>query len=282
MRKSLTQSLSIGCISLAIATGLLPFVPVASARTLARAQGRCKLTSQSYQAFNGHCTVRQRQQTDGTTAFIVELDNGSSYRFFGRNKQALQVETYEGVHNVQYAETPDKGVFTWQDGEDSNRLSVKLDTQQDPNVNHDTPTDQSLNTVVAAAVVGGLITKLLSGGDSTTPYSSPVSSLRSADDYYREIDKAYVDILGRSPDRNGLDTYYRNMRSGWTLIRVRQDLANSSESAGAINKIYLQVLGRNADPGGLQTQKEFLVNGGSLDRLRSNLANSDEAKSRRR
>jgi hypothetical protein len=103
MRKSLTQSLSFGCISLAIAAGLLPFAPVASARTLARAQGRCKLTSQSYQAFNGHCTIKQRQQADGTTAFVVDLDNGSSYRFFGRNKQSLQVETHEGVHNVRYS-----------------------------------------------------------------------------------------------------------------------------------------------------------------------------------
>jgi hypothetical protein len=185
---------------------------------------------------------------------------------------------------IKSSETPDKGVFEWQDEGDNNRLSVKIDSQQDPNANHDTPANQSVSTPVAAVVVGSLIASLLGGNNTTTPYTSPspVSSLRTPDDYYREIDKVYVDILGRSPDRNGLDTYYRNMRSGWTLIRVRQDLANSSESAGAINKVYLQVLGRNADPAGLQTQKEFLVNGGSLDRLRSNLANSDEAKSRRR
>jgi hypothetical protein len=281
MRKSLTQSLSIGCISLAIATGLLPFAPVASARTLVRAQGRCKLTSQSYQAFNGHCTVKQKEQADDTTAFIVELDNGSSYRFFGRNKQALQVETHEGVHNVRYNETPDKGVFDWQEGGNNNRLSVKVDSQNDPNANHDTPTNQSASTTVAAVVVGSLITSLL-GGNTTAFSPSPITSLRTPDDYYREIDKAYVDILGRSADRNGSNNYYRNMRNGWTITQVRQDLANSAESAGAINKVYLLVLGRNADPGGLQTQKEFLVNGGSLDRLRSNLANSDEARSRRR
>jgi hypothetical protein len=173
MRKSLTQSLSIGCISLAIATGLLPFAPDASARTLARAQGRCKLTSQNYQAFNGHCTVRQRQQQNGTTAFLVELDNGSSYRFFGRNKQSLQVETHEGVHNVRYSETPDKGVFEWQDQGNNNRLSVKIDSQQVPNANHDTPTNQSASTTIAEVVVGSLITSLLGGN---TNASSPVSS----------------------------------------------------------------------------------------------------------
>jgi hypothetical protein len=274
MEKISIRGLSVGCASIAIAVGLLPFIPAAaSAKTLARAQGRCKLTSQNVQIFNGHCTIKQRQQANGTNAFIVDLDNGSSYRFFGPNKQSLQVETHEGVHNVQYNESADKGVFGWQEWGNNNRLSVKLDSRHEPNVSHDTTPTQPLGTVVTAALVGSLITTLL-GNDSSTPVASR--------DYYADIDRAYQDILGRSADRNGRETYFRNMNSGWSLTQVRQDLANSVESAGAINKVYLQVLGRNADPGGLQTQKEFLINGGSLDRIRTNLANSDEARSRRR
>jgi hypothetical protein len=100
--------------------------------------------------------------------------------------------------------------------------------------------------------------------------------------YYRDINNLYYQILGRNADRNGLENYSRNMRSGWSLAQVRRDLAYSGEVASAINRVYIQVLGRNVDPGGLETQKSFLASGGSLEQLRRNLANSDEARNRRR
>lgn len=175
MKKQFIQKLStFGCIGLAIATGILPFASRVSAETLARAHGRCKLSQEDFNAFDGYCTVKQKQQGD-TTIFVVELDNGSDYSFFGPNKQALQVETYEGIHNVQFKEDPDKGVFTWQEDGDTNILSVKLDTQHDPNASHDSSAEEAVGTVLGAAV-GALIGNLLGGGGQSSESPSTASS----------------------------------------------------------------------------------------------------------
>ncbi|MUG91362.1 hypothetical protein F7734_02200 [Scytonema sp. UIC 10036] len=150
----------------------------ASAETLVRAQGRCKLTSSNYRVFDGHCIVKQKQQGN-TMAFVVELDNDSKYRFYGPNKDSLQVEAYDGIHNVRFDEQPDKGVFTWQVDRETNRLSVRLDSQQPANVTHD---DQktSAGTVLAGAAVGALIGAMLgthrtSSSSSNSPFGRPVN-----------------------------------------------------------------------------------------------------------
>jgi len=159
---------------LLLAQGIM-LVPHATAETLARAHGRCKLTSQSsgqsFTVFDGHCITKQKQQ-GGTTIFAIELDNGSKYNFFGPNKQALQVQAYDGVHNVQFTEDPDKGVFVWQESGNRNRLSVKLDTQHSPNVSHDNPTPPSTEQIVGTAI-GALIGGLLSGGKPAQQPSRP-------------------------------------------------------------------------------------------------------------
>lgn len=161
MKNNLSKTLmSFGGVGLAIATSILPLAQSATAETLARMQGRCKLTADDYTVFDGHCVAKQKQRDD-TTVFVIELDDGSEYRFFGENKQALQVETSDGIHNVQFTENPDKGVFVWQEDGDKNRLSVKLDTKHDTNVSHD-DRKPNLGVALGAAAIGAVIGALLS------------------------------------------------------------------------------------------------------------------------
>lgn len=117
--------------------------------------------------------MKQKQQ-GATAIFVVALDNGSELRFFGPNKQALQVETAEGIHNAQFSESADKGVFVWQEEGDRNRLSVKLDTQHNPNVSHDDTQPTSVGTALSTAT-GTAIGNLFTGGQSSTPTSVTTS-----------------------------------------------------------------------------------------------------------
>lgn len=174
MQKNVNQVL-VGLTScgLAIATNFLPLAHSVSAETLARAQGRCKLTAGTYTVFNGHCVTKQKQQ-GSTTIFVIELDDGSEYRFRGPSKQALQVETSDGIHNAQFTESPDRGVFAWQEEGENKRLSVKLDTQHPPDVSHDDPAP-SLGTALGA-LAGALIGGLVSGNKpSTLPRTASVN-----------------------------------------------------------------------------------------------------------
>jgi hypothetical protein len=160
MRKLSHTLTTFGSVGLAIAINVLPLTQPASAETLARAQGRCKLTHPNSTVFDGYCFVKQKQQ-GSTSIFVVELDDGSTYRFYGPNKQALQVETHTGVHNVRFKEEPDKGVFIWDVEGKQNTLSVKLDTQHPPNVSHDS-SERAIGVAIAAGAVGALIGSLLS------------------------------------------------------------------------------------------------------------------------
>lgn len=158
--KKLSHTLTaFGSAGLAIAINVLPLTQPASAETLARAQGRCKLTTEGYTMFDGYCDVKQKQQ-GGTTIFAVNLDDDSSYRFYGPNRQALQVETHDSVHNVRFKEDPDKGVFTWDDDGEENKLSVKLDTKHPAKVSHDS-TGKTIGIAIAGAAVGAFIGSLL-------------------------------------------------------------------------------------------------------------------------
>ncbi len=165
-----------GCTLVTAALPILALAQPASAETLARSHGRCKLTSGTYVVFDGYCVAKQKQQ-GGTTLFVVELDNGSKYSFSGPNKQALQVETYDGIHNVQFTEDPDKGVFVWQEDGNRSRLSVKLDEQHSPNVSHDAPTP-SLGTALGT-LAGALIGNLITGGKPVQQPSRPTPSTPS-------------------------------------------------------------------------------------------------------
>lgn len=101
-------------------------------------------------------------------------------------------------------------------------------------------------------------------------------------DLEEDIDDLYREVLGRPADSSGLRTYVRRVEDdGWSLERVRRDLAESSELDQAIDRAYREILGRPADNSGLRTYRDRVRNNGwSMDRVRQDLANSSEARNR--
>jgi hypothetical protein len=159
------------------------FASAALADTVARANGRCALKQNGYEAFNGYCTVKQKQNGP-TTVFVVDLDNGNHFRFSGPSRQQLHVETSSGVEqNVLFEDQGSKGVFTWNDGSSTTRLSVKTDEVTNPNAQFDDHPSTATGSSVAGAAVGALIGALLSGGKSantpTAVVGQPVAEFQN-------------------------------------------------------------------------------------------------------
>lgn len=143
------------------------FPSAAVARVLVQAQGRCKMVSGGYEAFNGHCSFKHKR-AGGTDAYVVRLDDGSDYIFRGPNPQALSVQTYRGILNVKHNTNNGHDVFVWNDGE-KRRLSVRLDHVQNSNAKFDDDSDKA----TVAAIAGGaaavaIIGALISGQNSST------------------------------------------------------------------------------------------------------------------
>ena len=102
---------------------------------------------------------------------------------------------------------------------------------------------------------------------------------------------AYLDILGREPDPEGLRNYRAKMaREGWTEQDVRDDLRRSAEYASAtgrtasadriIRRAYMDVLHREPDPEGLaEYRRQIIENGWEYHDLRQALARSEERRS---
>ncbi len=169
--------------SLVLAQFLVGLTPIpARSETTARFDGRCKLSSGNNQNFDGHCTIKQKQR-DNTTVVVVEMDNGTDYRFYGPSKQALQVETFDGIHNVQYQENGGKELFSWEEFGDRQRLAIVLDAQRPTDVSHNDPaSQQDLGTIIGAGI-GALIGGLISGGGSNQTASNNASSQGSGNPY---------------------------------------------------------------------------------------------------
>jgi hypothetical protein len=164
---------------------------MAVARTVARAHGRCKVTTRypdgaNPTIFDGYCTSKQMQNGD-RTVFVVELDNGNSYRFAGPSRDSLQIETSTGMHNVRYNQETDRGSFAWEDEGLRHRLGVKLDTEHPPTASHDTPStssggNNSLGKVLLGAAAGALLGALLGGNKNSTPAVRPGDEVPSLKD----------------------------------------------------------------------------------------------------
>lgn len=158
---SLKRKFALGCAGL-MTSGLL--IGPALADTIARANGRCSLKENGYQAFNGYCTIKQKQN-GGTTIFVVDLDNGTRFRFSGPGRQQLHVESDSGIGtNVLFEDQGSKGVFSWNDGNTTHRLAVKTDVVTNPNAQIDDHPSTATGATVAGALVGGLIGAILGGG----------------------------------------------------------------------------------------------------------------------
>ncbi len=105
---------------------LAPIAP-AAANTVARADAQCRLTDNGAVVFDGDCTVKQKSDVD-STGFVVKLENGDTYRFLGANNQSLRLSSGDGNRsNVLYEDKGPRGVFTWNDGQRTRRLTVKTE-----------------------------------------------------------------------------------------------------------------------------------------------------------
>ncbi len=104
------------------------------------------------------------------------------------------------------------------------------------------------------------------------------------DDYRirNTLNTLYQDILGRSVDRSGLKTYGRRLENGWSVSRVRKDLANSDEARDRLNDIYRRLLKRDIDSSGLKTYRRRLADDWTLYDVEESVKKSDEARSRKR
>mgnify|MGYP006293748243 FL=1 len=123
----------------------------ASAEVLNRAQGRCKLSVNDAVSYDGHCVIKHKQNNQGDEIVVISLDNDAKYRFSGPNLEALQVEAWDGIHNVSHRYGNNREVFTWDVGGSTNRLSVKTDAVQSANVSHD---DDDSGSAAVGALVG--------------------------------------------------------------------------------------------------------------------------------
>lgn len=105
------------------------------------------------------------------------------------------------------------------------------------------------------------VAKLTAG---TASASDLVHSLRRSTDNLNNVDataRLYRALLGRAPDRSGLQFWIGRRRAGtWTLVRMADNFAGSSEfkrkygtltNRQYVTRIYTDVLGRSADPSGV-------------------------------
>jgi hypothetical protein len=217
---SLKRKFALGCAAI-LASGSFPAPSFAD--TVARANGRCSMKDNGYEAYNGHCTIKQKQNGD-TTVFIVDLENGSHFRFSGPSRQQLHVETHSGIQqNVMFEDQGSKGVFSWNDGSSTHRLAVKTDVITNPDAQFDDHHSTSSGSTVAGAAVGALIGALLGGGAkpaNTTGGSvgQPVRELQSligSDPGYAEgrLTALGYTYIRSSQRENGVDTFWRRGRS---------------------------------------------------------------------
>jgi hypothetical protein len=203
------------------------FASAALAETVARANGRCTLKQNGYEAFNGYCTVKQKQNGP-TTIFVVDLDNANHFRFSGPNRQQLHVETTSGIQqNVLFEDQGSKGVFTWNDGTSTTRLSVKTDEVTNPNAQFDDHPSTATGSSVAGAAVGALIGALLTGGRSA---AAPVAGVGQPVAEFQNLigsDPGYVEsrltgsgytYIRTSSRENGEDSFWKR---GGSCVDVR-------------------------------------------------------------
>jgi hypothetical protein len=132
----------------------------------------------------------------------------------------------------------------------------------------------------------------------STEYATLTGRTASAD---RIIRRAYLDVLRREPDEEGLQTYRREIiENGWEYHDLRQVLARSEErranrgafrggvpdsaaAAEMVRRAYRSVLGREADDVGLRDYTAKVVNEGWTEaRVIRALRESDEYRARNR
>jgi len=109
-----------------------------------------------------------------------------------------------------------------------------------------------------------------------------------AQDYERIITRAYEDILGRQPDKEGMRHFRSRMiDERWDEARVRAALRDSDEYRlrqidVVINRAYDDLLRRKPDRQGQEAyRRKMLREGWDEQRVRQDIMNSDEYRRRR-
>ena len=127
----------------------------------------------------------------------------------------------------------------------------------------------------------------LSGRNDYRKYTNDTGTRPNA-----AVRSAYLDILGREPDPDGLREYrQRIVRDGWTEQDVREALRKSAEYASIrtasadriVRRAYLDVLRREPDPEGLAAYRQQVIeNGWEFHDVRQALMRSPERRQTQR
>jgi hypothetical protein len=193
-----------------------------SAKTIARAQGVCRLMSGGAAEFQGHC-VSQQKVNAGNTVLVITLDNGSTYRFRGPSKQALQIETSSGLHNAQFRGGRNSNVFAWNDGGQAQRLAVRLETAHDPSPRYDNSSSTSTGSAIGAfagALIGSLIQGHSGHGGGNQQQHAESTCLRAVSNQVGRSRNS-LQIVGTEPYKGGFSVRVNvpNGKAPW-LCRV--------------------------------------------------------------
>jgi len=173
-----------GMVSLLLFSQGVVGIASASAKVVNRAQGRCKLSTNDAVAYDGHCVIKHKENNQGDEVVVVKLDNDAKYSFSGPNLDALQVEAWDGIHNVSHRYRENREEFVWDVDGRNNRLSVKTDAVHAANVSHDD--DDSGSAVVGTLVGAGL--GLLIGSILASGGSDDSSNEQAPSNPYAEMD----------------------------------------------------------------------------------------------
>lgn len=201
MKRHLKQTVTLlSCVGMSITANFLPLAQPASAEVISRMHGRCKLTNDSYKAFDGHCVVKHKRQ-GSTTIMAVELDNGTKYNFFGPNMQNLRVQTYDGLHDVQFIGNPSSGFLNWREDGMRNVLAVKVDSEYPAAASYDSPEPPKISrgAAIAGAAfgVGAILAAVLGGKHhSTTPPNPSVETTQASNVQVGDPVPGLADLVG--------------------------------------------------------------------------------------
>ncbi|QIZ70866.1 DUF4214 domain-containing protein [Oxynema aestuarii] len=92
-----------------------------------------------------------------------------------------------------------------------------------------------------------------------------------------QVSRLYREMLDRRPSLRVTRDYVEALERGWSLDRVREDIAYSRDAEDAIEEIYEDVLDREPDRRGMDTYQRALARGWDLEKVREDIAYSDEA-----
>jgi len=162
---------------------------------------------------------------------LLTVDNGNHFRIAGASRQQLHVESVSGIQqNVLFEDHGSKGVFTWNDGNATTRLSVKTDVVTNPNAKFDDHPSTATGSTLVGAAVGALIGALLGGGKPAKGQAAAVGQPVAEFQNLIGSDPGSVEsrltgsgytYIRTSPRENGEDSYWKR---GDNCVDVRSIL----------------------------------------------------------